>query len=328
MASSDTQRSENTEPLPRVAVIGCGLIGQAWAVVFLRAGYGVTLFDPNETALQEASPAIEAKLNDLVAAGLMSAQNASTARGQLIVATDLTNALEGAVYVQENAPENLELKSALTRQIDRLLPEHVPIGSSTSGIPASDYARDVAGRHRCLVAHPINPPHLVPAVEIVPAPWTDPDITQTVCDLMQRVGQSPVLLEKEIDGFVVNRLQGALLREAFRLLSEGVASHETIDTAISDGLGLRWALMGPFETIHLNAPGGVAQYVERYGPLYRKMFAEQARTDDWEAALDMGLQEALCTQHPLDQLAQSHTMRDKRLMQLLRSRNPSGELSD
>ena len=127
------------------------------------------------------------------------------------------------------------------------------IGSSTSGLPASSFTADITGRERCLVAHPINPPHLIPLVEIIPAPWTKPDVVERTSALMKQIGQVPIRLKREIAGFVVNRLQGAMLGEAFRLVEDGICSATDIDAAVSEGLGLRWFFMGPFETIDLNA---------------------------------------------------------------------------
>ena len=125
------------------------------------------------------------------------------------------------------------------------------------------------------------------------------------------------MLDKEIEGFVVNRLQGALLSEAFRLFTDGVASPEAIDKAVSDGLGMRWSFMGPFETIHLNAPGGIAQYIERYGPLYQNMFENQQENDDWISALKQGLADKLCLKHPISALEKSWKERDQNIMRSL-----------
>lgn len=307
-------------PLQKVAIVGCGLIGQAWAVVFLRSGFRVALFDADHAACMRAWSGVVERLKELAAHGLLNRSRIEELAENLKVEDGLEAALGGAAYVQENGPEDLDIKSALTAELDRHARPDVPIGSSTSGIPASQYSIDVPGRHRCLVVHPINPPHLVPAVEIVPSPWTDSDVTTRVLDLMKATHQTPILLDKEIDGFVVNRLQGALLSEAFRLLGQGVASAEDIDKAVSDGLGLRWSIIGPFETIHLNAPGGVAQYVERYGPMYREMFRHDIPPEDWSAALEDGLERGLCARHPISNLAQSQADRDSALMALLAHR--------
>ena len=303
----------------RIAIIGCGLIGQAWAVVFVRAGYEVALFDQDIAVARAAPAAITERLVDLEKAGLLSPSQMETVQTRVLVSDKLEHALKNAFYVQENTAENLQVKARVTAEIDAALAPDVPIGSSTSGIPASSYANEVSGRSRCIVAHPINPPHLVPAVEIVPAPFTAPEVTEKVRELMQQVGQSAIVLQKEVDGFVVNRLQGALLREAFDLLAKGIASADGIDRAISDGLGLRWALMGPFQTIHLNAPEGVAQYVQRYGPMYQEMFANSGEQRDWDNIVTSGLEDDLLARFPLDRLQEAQSERDTRLMSLLRA---------
>ncbi|WP_289154603.1 3-hydroxyacyl-CoA dehydrogenase family protein, partial [uncultured Salipiger sp.] len=175
-------------------------------------------------------------------------------------------------------------------------------------------------RARMLVMHPVNPPHLVPIVEIVPTPWTDPAIPVRARALMEEVGQSPVSLDREIPGFVLNRLQGALLDEAFALLAEGYASAEDIDRTVRDGLGLRWAFMGPFETIDLNAPKGLADYAERLGPMFSG-FAEQRQAGrDWRpeavARADAERREML----PETGLADRRNWRDAMLMAILRAK--------
>jgi len=139
------------------------------------------------------------------------------------------------------------------------------------------------GRARCLVAHPVNPPHLVPVVELCGAPWTSASTIERAREVMQAVGQVPVTVRREIDGFVLNRLQGALLSEAMRLVGEGVVSPGDLDATIAAGLGLRWSFMGPFATIELNAPGGVADYAARYAAFYRTLAADPAPPSVWDA---------------------------------------------
>ena len=190
-----------------------------------------------------------------------------------------------ADYIQESAPERLDVKCDLYAELDRHIGANAIIGSSTSGIPASAFTKSLSCRARCLVAHPINPPSVTPLVELCPAPWTDSGTVDRVADLMTRVGQSPIRLNKEIEGFVANRLQGALLTMAFRLVEEGVCSVEDVDIAIKDGIGCRWSFMGPFETIDLNAPGGIADYMARYGPLYQSIERSHDEPLDWSEAL-------------------------------------------
>ncbi|MBY0334026.1 MAG: 3-hydroxyacyl-CoA dehydrogenase [Acetobacteraceae bacterium] len=301
--------------MDRIAVVGAGLIGRAWSMVFARAGMEVRLWDKAPGIAESAMAVIRERLADLRAAGLVQeAPEAIAAR--ITPCATLADCVEGATHVQENGPERLAPKQDLFAELDRLCPPDVVLASSTSGIPASEFTGNLAGRARCLVAHPVNPPYLVPLVELVGAPWTDPAVVARTRALMGRVGQVPVTAHKETRGFVLNRLQAALVAEAFRMVRDGVMSVEDIDACVKDGLGLRWAFMGPFETIDMNAPGGVADYAERFGPLLGGITEEQtpyhydaetvARvTAERRAALDLaGIEER-------------SAWRDRRLMALL-----------
>jgi 3-hydroxyacyl-CoA dehydrogenase len=230
----------------------------------------------------------------------------------------IEEAIAGAAHVQENGPENLAVKREIFAALDALAPRETVLASSSSALRTSLFAEHVAGRARCLVAHPVNPPYLLPLVELSPAPWTDAAVVERTRALMERVGQVPVVLRREIPGFLLNRLQGALLQEAFRLVDAGYASLEDIDKTIKDGLGLRWSFMGPFETIDLNAPGGIADYLRRYGPAYHEM-AETASgaklpwSPELIARLEIERRESL----PATKLGERQGWRDRRLMALL-----------
>ena len=298
----------------KVALIGCGLIGQSWAISFLRVGFDVSLFDPVEGVTVQAKENIKAKLSDLQNHGLLENKNISDYLNKIHLARDISQAVGGSIYVQESGPEDLDIKKELTKNIDAATPDDIPIASSTSGIPTSLYASDVQGKYRCLVAHPINPPHLIPAVEIVPAPFTSEAITQNVKEIIISIDKEPLELKKEIPGFVVNRLQGALLSEAFNLVKDGISTAEDIDKAISQGLGLRWSFMGPFQTIHLNAPEGIAGYVERYEKMYREMFNKPDM--DWSSVVKLGLEEELLNLYQLSDREKQEKERDDKLTKL------------
>ena len=306
---------QKNNPKRKVALIGCGLIGQSWAISFLNAGFDVSLFDPVEGVTVQAKENIKAKLRDLQNNGLLENKNISDYLDKIHLAQNLSHAVKGSIYVQESGPEDLDIKKELTKKIDAETAADIPIASSTSGIPASLYASDVKGRCRCLVAHPINPPHLIPAVEIVPAPFTSAAITQTVKKFIISIDKEPLELKKEIPGFVVNRLQGALLSEAFNLIKDGISSAEDIDKAISEGLGLRWSFMGPFQTIHLNAPEGIGGYVKRYEKMYREMF--NYPDADWSSVVKLGLEEELLNLYSLEEQKKHEERRDHNLIQLL-----------
>ena len=266
---------------PRAAVVGAGLIGRAWAIVFARAGWEVRLFDPDPGALAAAPALIRASMDELARHGLLRDPEGSAAR--IACVADLAEAVAEADLVQENGPEDAAVKAAIFADLDRLAPPQAILASSSSAIVASRFTEKLRGRARCLVAHPVNPPHLVPVVELCGAPWTDPGVLQAARAFYEAVGQVPVVVNRELEGFVLNRLQGALLAEAFRLVGEGVISPQDLDKTVRDGLGLRWSFMGPFETIELNAPGGLADYCARYGPFYRRLSEAPPAPDVWDA---------------------------------------------
>jgi 3-hydroxyacyl-CoA dehydrogenase len=299
----------------KIAVIGAGLIGRAWSIVFARAGFMVGLWDQFPQQVTQALSFIADRLPELHAAGLLDeAPDAVMPRIQPMAS--LADAVQGAVYVQENGPERVEVKTAIYTELERVAAASTVIASSSSGIPASAFTEHLRTRERCLIAHPVNPPYLIPLVEICPAPWTSPAAVETTRQIMTRAGQVPATVKKEIDGFALNRLQGALLAEAFRLIADDVISPADLDSLFKHGLGLRWSFMGPLETIDLNAPGGLADYCNRYGPLYAKMQA-QMQPLDWDGGLVGRLHDARRAELPANMQPVRQEWRDRRLMALL-----------
>ncbi|UYO93146.1 3-hydroxyacyl-CoA dehydrogenase [Pollutimonas sp. M17] len=301
--------------MEKIAIVGAGLIGCAWASVFSRAGHPVVLYDGVASALEAALPAIEANLASQRKAGLIS-EDTKQIMQRVSVNADLKEALRGASLVQENIREAVDAKQAIFALMDEAAAPDAILASSTSGIPASSYTENLKGRARCLVAHPINPPSLVPLVELVPAPWTDAAVMERARILYEKAGQVPIMVHREIQGFIVNRLQGALLAEAFRLVEDGYVDSADVDKAVKDGLGLRWAFMGPFETIDLNAPGGIRDYCKRYGPLYLDI-ARQAQPREWSETLLSRLEDERQRELPAAQRPARQQWRDERLTDLI-----------
>jgi len=265
--------------MPNAAIIGAGLIGRSWAIVFARAGWNVRITDPNLEALKKVPRLIRAGLEELAQHGLVAdSQNTSA---QVVAIPSLAEAVSGADLVQENGPETVEIKRTIFAELDRLASADCILASSTSAIVASQFTEGLPGRARCLVAHPVNPPHLVPLVELCGAPWTAPETIARARAIYESVEQVPIIVNREVEGFVLNRLQGALLAEAFRLVGEGVVSPQDLDKTVKDGLGLRWSFLGPFETIELNAPGGIADYCSRYTGFYRRLCEDPAKPSVW-----------------------------------------------
>lgn len=301
--------------MTKIAVIGAGLIGRAWSIVFARAGYDVSLWDPAAPATTAALQFIAERLPELAEYGLIS-EPPEVVQSRVRPTGTLEAAVHDADYVQENGPEKVADKQSLFAALDRAARPDAILASSTSGIPASAFTENLAGRARTLVAHPVNPPYLMPLVELCPASWTDPEVVGRASDLLSRAGQAPAIINKEVPGFVLNRLQGALLAEAFRLVADGVISPTDLDATVKHGLGLRWSFMGPFETIDLNAPGGLADYCERYGGLYADL-QKQMRPRVWSKALVNRLDAARREELPRNMLPTRQEWRDRRLMALL-----------
>jgi 3-hydroxyacyl-CoA dehydrogenase len=309
--------------MEKIAIVGAGLIGCAWATVFARAGHPVALYDVSAAALASARDSIGATLDGLYKGGLISEQP-ETVLQRITLTPTLADALQGAALVQENVRETVEAKKEIFAELDRLAAADTILASSTSGIPASSFTADLPGRGRCLVGHPINPPSLVPLVELVPAPWTEQSAMDKARALYEGAGQVPITVNREIQGFIVNRLQGALLAEAFRLVEDGYISSADVDKAVKDGLGLRWAFMGPFETIDLNAPGGIRDYCGRYGPLYLDI-ARQAQPRAWEQPLLDKLEAERQQELPAAERAARQRWRDQRLMKLVAHKRQMAE---
>ncbi|KAA2215306.1 3-hydroxyacyl-CoA dehydrogenase [Pseudoroseomonas oryzae] len=301
--------------LNTVAIVGSGLVGSGWALVFARAGATVRIFD-GDAALRARAPArIRQMLLDMQGAGLV--QDVEEPLSRITVCDTLAEAVGPADYIQESVLERVEVKQAVCAEIDAAMRPEAICGSSSSGIPASAFTEALRNRSRFLIAHPVNPPHLVPLVELVPAPWTDPAILPALRAAMEEWGQAPIVVKAEIEGFILNRLQGALLNEAWALYEAGLASAADIDLTVSQGLGLRWAFMGPFETIDLNAPGGIADYSARLAPLYHNIAVSRANPRPWSDAAIRGAEKERREVLPTDQLQERTDWRNRRLMALV-----------
>jgi L-gulonate 3-dehydrogenase len=298
-----------------IAVIGAGLVGRGWAIVFARGGHPVRLFDVTPEKIAAALEVIERNLADLASHRLIA--NPEEIGRRITGTTDLAEALQEVLWVQECVFEKLAIKSEMFEALDEKAPADATLASSTSTFPGSAFTAALRGRHRCLVAHPINPPYLVPLVEIVPTPWTSSEVTENARAFMESLQQVPIVLRREVPGFIVNRLQVALLSEAFRLVEDEVIGAVDLDRAIADGLGLRWAFMGPFETIDLNAPGGIRDYVQRFGQPYYEIALEQTQARRWEEPLVSKVEQERRQVLPADQLQARQRWRDLYLMSIV-----------
>lgn len=246
-----------------ITCIGAGPIGAGWSAWFLARGYNVTAY---LHAMSE-EPSLRALIDNawvsLEALGL--AEGAS--RNNLTCTSDLAQAVANADFVQECAPENIELKQGLFSRLGELLPEHVVIASSTSGLPMTEIQAKCASPQRTVVGHPFNPPYLLPLVEVVGGEKTDPEAVKWVVDFYRIAGKAPLALNREIPGFIATRLQEAIWREALHMITNNEATVEQIDFAIVNGPGPRWAMMGPCLIYHVGGgEGGMAYCLDQFGP--------------------------------------------------------------
>lgn len=255
-----------TKRIGRVAIIGTGVIGASWASLFLAKGLEVVATD--------IAPNAEAALRDFIATAWPALERLGLAPGasqsKLTFTPDVAEAVKGVDLVQENGPERIEFKTKLYAQLDELLPPDVIIASSSSGLTMSEIQSGCrAHPERCVIGHPFNPPHLIPLVEIVGGAKTSEETIQRATQFYADLGKQPVRLHKELPGHVANRLQSAIMREVYYLVSEGVLSAADADAALSWGPGLRWGIMGTMMLNHLGGgPGGIEHFLEQFaGPM-------------------------------------------------------------
>lgn len=271
-----------TPAFRRVAVVGTGVIGRSWGAVFMRAGVESRLFDPDPGQLTHAMDWLQALADEWEA---KADQATRISLGRVHRCNSLAEALDGVAYVQESGPEAIATKRALFATLDASAAPDVILASSTSAHDMTDIANGLAGANRCVVAHPVNPPHVIPVVEVLPGRATSPDVVDATLAFLTNVGQRPVRMHRYAPGFLINRMQAALVREAISLVESGVADVDAVDTVIRDGLGLRWALFGPFGVANTNADGGIREYLQRYGSAFQAIMNDLGPTPSFEAEM-------------------------------------------
>ena len=261
--------------IDQVAIVGSGIIGSSWALVFARAGLRVRIWERGDKG--GALRRVATLVGNLAGSGL---EGDAHTLERIGVFDSLEETLDGADYIQESIVENLAIKQSLFKQIEART--GAVIASSTSGLAPSAMAADLANPERLLVVHPLTPPHLLPIIEVCPSPKTSPAAIAATMALMRRVGQRPMLLKKEIAGFALNRALSAMMNEFFALIGDGVLDPRDVDAALTEGFGLRWSVIGPLAAMDLNAPGGIRDYLARYGGIFK----EVARSRGMEPALN------------------------------------------
>ncbi len=256
------------EEIKTIGVVGVGVIGASWTALFLYKGFKVKVYDPYPIDEELFKKRIQANLNDLRDLDLQTQPSHSLqdVLSNLELHNNLKDAVTDVDFIQENAPERLDVKQKLYQDITSYCPEKTLIASSSSGLKVSDFQKEAARPERIFLGHPFNPPHLLPLVEIVGGNLTDPQLLKRASEFYQRLGKHPIILNKEVKGHVANRLQAALWREAFSLVKEGVCSAEDVDIAITSGPGLRWALFGPYINMELANQKGFKEAIHHLGP--------------------------------------------------------------
>lgn len=252
----------------KVTCVGAGLIGQGWATLFSSAGLEVILQDITEAVLEKSIKGVKSNLMFLEGEKLLKRGQADAALKRIKMNTVISEAVRDADYVQESVPDDYGFKKKVFREMDAAAPDHAILASSSSGLLMTEIQKATVKPQRCVLVHPALPVYLLPLVEIVGGERTEPETATTAYDFMKRLGKTPVLLKREVPGYIINRLQAALLREAIDLVDKEVASAEDVDKAFCMGIGLRDPIIGPFLRIHL-AGDGVERFIENFSQSYR-----------------------------------------------------------
>lgn len=300
-------------------MVGSGLIGRSWAMVFLSGEYKVKIYDNKPGQASGAITEIRKQLEELQQSKMLRGNLSAAEQTSLLSShDDLQQALQDAFFVQECVFEDLEAKQTVFQEVESLVKESVILSSSTSCLMPSNVFSRVQNRTRCIISHPVNPPYYVRLVELVPHPETLPAVMDVAFSLMTDVGQAPVRLRKEIDGFALNRVQYAIIAESWRLVQDGVISVKDIDLVMSEGLGMRYAFIGPIETMHLNAPEGMEDYLQRYSEGIKRVLKSFGPVPEFSGDAAARITEEICELIPADQehLTARRERRDQLLMGL------------
>lgn len=305
--------------IKKVACIGSGMIGQGWATLFAAAGYSVMMQDISEDKLKNALTQANLNLQHLADNGRLPSATAAGAYQLIRTTLSLDEAVKDADYILESVPDKYSAKKPVFKEMDALAPPDTILASSSSGLLMSEIQTAVTRPERCVLVHPFLPVHLLPLVEVVGGEQTVPETVEITCRLMEKIGKAPVRLKKEVSGYIVNRLQAAVLREAMDLVASGVASAEEVDQAFCTGMGMRDPFIGPLLRAHL-AGNGIESFVEHYAESYRLRWESMAT---WNAIPSQVRDTVVhsVNQMPIvrdNSLEEIKSWRDKMLMEILK----------
>lgn len=311
--------------IEKAAVIGAGAIGLGWAIVFARAGLSVSIFDSDPEQLKSFRSKVQSRLELLSEIGILT-PSANEVLRRISASDSLSAACSGAGYIQECGPERIEIKASILSSIEKSADSDCIIASSSSAIRPSLMTEGFKSPDRFLVVHPANPPYLLPIAEVVPSLQTSTNAVEKTLEFLQQVDMQPVLIKGEPEGFVFNRLQGALLREAYCLVRDGVIAADQLDLLVTQGLGRRWSIIGPFATSALNVKGGNRSHAARMADSYHRMGLERGQDDPWSDELVDEVSKSIEEKWKVDDWEENVMRRDLALMKLVKYINQDPDL--
>ncbi len=299
------------------AIIGAAAIGVGWTIVFARSGLLVNVYDLDEKQLESFHSRVEERLK-LLAENQLLDRDINEILGQIHTFKSLHDACANVSYIQECGPERLEVKKSLFAELELITSAHTIIASSSSALKPSVMAAELKNPERFLVVHPANPPYLLPIAEVVPSPGTNSETIKETMELLTELGMKPVQINGEPEGFVFNRLQGAILREAYCLVRDGVISAKDLDLVVTQALGRRWSVIGPFTTSALNVKGGNRAHAARMADSYHRMGLERGQNDPWSDELVEKVSNSIEQDWKVEDWEKNVLRRDLALMHLLK----------
>lgn len=298
----------------KVGIVGSGLIGRSWAMLFASAGYQVSIYDVQQSQVDQALKFILEQFKFYHSRGILKGSGKPEEQfAKVKGVTSLEECVKDAFFVQECVPEDLAIKKKVFKELDALVGNETILSSSTSCIMPSKFTSELKNKANCIVSHPVNPPYLVPFVEVMPNPWTTKEVMQITKEVLEELGQKPVICKKECEEFPSCRMQYSILNECCHLVNDGVLDAPDVDVIMKHGFAHRYLWIGPLETAHLNAEG-MTSYVDRYGPTLNRVSATLKSPPDWSPS---GIGEVIRQMNeaiPPEKLEERRKWRDERLM--------------